>query len=368
MDAITIEDVDSPKGHVMLMRMDGTMSEKFTEGDDRLITNKPVTWNVPYTCEMLKANVIIFKKTVENYATANQGSFEDKLMPMIAKGLRQDMSKLVFRGDTTLPGTSRLNRLLHTQDGLLKLADSGQVIDKSGKGLGDGMFSVMEDAMPEEFHDADNLKWIFNSKVDATWRLMLGLDRKTGIGDTVVTTGGNNLTPSGIPKLISNSIPRNMGPSGTPDSITDDTGNLIARVNALLPDATDSTGRRVKITYKPTGVSETLTVSYDGSSHNIITTVGMLGQDAVDTTAANYTIQIQDETACFLMNPKGLAMVVTNNDWEAYREFNVQLRAWVLTFYYNVAVLLPQPESVVYLKRLSLPQITDWNAWSYPAA
>jgi len=83
------------------------------------------------------------------------------------------------------------------------------------------------------------------------------------------------------------------GISGVPTSIIDQTTYITARVHSILDDAIDSTGRKVKITYEPTGLSEVCTVYYE-SGQNRIDTVGLLGQTTVDITAANYMLQMVD--------------------------------------------------------------------------
>lgn len=364
--AVTMEPVKSSKGHLLLMDMNGIICEGVVEGDDRLITNKPNTWNVPFLLKDLKANIVILKKSVQSYATAETGeSFEDKVMNLTTNLLAHNLGHAAMNADTSLPGDTRENRLLNQFDGLLKLAEGGQVYDAAGKAYGEGMFNVMEDMMDDEYYSEDTMKLIYNRKMKAAWRLGLQMERKTGIGDQYVV-GQPASTPLGLGELITGKIKKSMGPLAAPDDATDGTTKITFNINGLIGTA-DASNRKVRVTCQTTGKQEICTVKWS-SPNNYIETTTLLGQAAVSETASDYLVKIYDETASLLMDPKGLIIPVESTSWEAYREWKTQLRAWVITLYFSMDIVLAQPDGVVLMKRVSLPQINDWTSLAYPAA
>jgi hypothetical protein len=364
--AVTMEPVKSTRGNILLMNMNGIVCEGITEEDDRLITNKPNTWNVPFQLKDLKANVIIKKKALESYATLENGeSFEDKVMNLTTNLIAHNVAHLAMNGDTSLPGDSRENRLLNQCNGVLKQAEGGQVYDAEGKAYGEGMFNVMEDMMLEDFYNEESIKWIYNRKMKAAWKLGLQMERATGIGDQYVV-GQPTSSPLGLDELITGKISKNMGPSAAPDDATDDTTKITFNINGLIGTTTKA-GRKVKVTCLTTGKSEICTVKWS-DPNNYIETATLLGQDTVSETASDYLVKINDETASLFTDPKGVIIPVSQTSWEAYRDWNTQLRGWIITLYFSLDVVVAEPEAIVLMKRISLPQINDWKELTYPAA
>lgn len=100
---------------------------------------------------------------------------------------------------------------------------------------------------------------------------------------------------SGQPEFIG--YDETVGESGTPDLVTDNGGTITFRVNTITESGVSNAGRKVRVWKNTPGPNATtaalaveeLTVSWTGSQ-NEITTAGMLGQDTVSTTAADYTV------------------------------------------------------------------------------
>jgi len=134
---------------------------------------------------------------------------------------------------------------------------------------------------------------ILDDAVDSTGRKVKITYKPTGLSEICTVYYESSQNKIDTTDLLGQET---SGISGAPTSIVDQTTYLTARVHSILDDATDSTGRKVKITYKPTGLSEVCTVYYE-SSQNKIDTTGLLGQTTVDIIATNYMVQMVDITA-----------------------------------------------------------------------
>jgi len=366
--SIDLKRVSAKTGHVPIQSIDSPVSQAVTENDPTIVDNLLETSMVPYSCKKLKANIIVTTEMIESAGESGMGNFESNLMTDFAKALANDLSHLAIRGDSSLPATTKWNKLLRRCDGLSKLCDDNgaNVIDAAGKGIGLGTFAVMKRLLPPLY--AQNLtlyRWLFNSSVEDVYRSMFADERETDTGDAFLSRRPD-VTPMGIKPIITNTILDSLGDTPVaPTAVVDDTdGTMTVRVATVLPDSTDSSGRLVTITCKATGLSETCEVDYNGSSQNIIETTTALGQDTISTTQSDYTVAVADQTQVYLMDPKRYALVSTTHNWRSYRKFNEQADRYEFTFYYWIDSLLAEPESIVKLDNLTLPQLTDWTAWT----
>ena len=289
-----------------------------------------------------------------------------------AKAMGNDLAMVVIQGDTLLDKSTKMNRLLRLQDGLIKQALArGHVrwpVATTGKDFGAGMFDAMFAAMPDKFKHDSGLRWMVPSVIDQNWRNSL-----TTIGESPANQVGSPLRdqvittpigppPNGIQQIIIPQIPTNTrGRSSVaaPTAVVDDADSTITvRVATVLADATDFTGRKVKITCKATGQSETLSVYREGGQ-NKIATAGSLGQGAVSTTASDYQVEIADLTYSLLLNPKAIALVFQNKV-RSYKQWNQKRDRWEIDVYYRVAVVLYNEDGTV-IQGGVRPQVQLWE-------
>jgi len=350
-------------GTVPIFDLNEPVTEYVGEHAPTPITTRPTSAVAPYSCKKFRSDLYITTEDLREAVAAGIPNFEQKLTESWAIQLGNDVADIVINGDKTLDSLTRRNRLRRGIDGLAKQSDAGNIYNALGQAWGQGIFAAMLDKMPDRFANDPNLRWLFNRRLNINWHASLTNVNTTermrsGLGDQVISTP-INVPPLGVSQLIVPQISSNEGISAAPDTITDNTTYLTARVNSILVDTTDSTGRKVKITYKPTGLSEICTVVYV-STENTILTVGLLGQTTVDTAAANYVVQIYDETHLYLMNPKSLTLVYCS-EWRSYREFNKDYDRFEITTYLELDVLLPTADAVVKFKRVLVAPITSWS-------
>ncbi|NUP12893.1 MAG: phage major capsid protein [Polyangiaceae bacterium] len=76
--------------------------------------------------------------------------FGNRVRSMLGKAVARDVEDLIINGDTSLPPTTKRNRLLRQMDGVLKRAVT-RVVAAGGVRLHKGVFETMYRAMPAEF-------------------------------------------------------------------------------------------------------------------------------------------------------------------------------------------------------------------------
>lgn len=337
--------------------------EHVGENEGTPITNRPRTWNAPYACKKFRSDFYITTEELQEAAAAGMSAFETKMVGDWTKQLGNDVANCSINGDKSLGDETRLNRMLRGINGIKIQMASGNVTDAEGQAWGQGIYDAMLDSMPDKYADDGGLRWLFNRRVNTNWEASLTNVNTTertrsALGDAVLTQT-IKVPPLGIPQIIVPQISAHYGTVGTPDAVTDNTGSITFRVNDILVDTTDSTGRKVKVVYIPTGTSEVATVAYV-SSDNVITTAGTLGQTTVSTTTTDYSIQIFDETDLYLTNPKTITMVMCS-DWRSYREFNKNYDRFEITTYIQFDIIVPTPEVSVMFNRVRVTPIETWS-------
>ena len=374
LSAIDMKKVTSKKGEVRIMDISGPVSEAVGENDGTPVLNRPNTSVKEYSCGKMKAEIDITTEELEAAGEDGIANFQDNLMNDFSTCLGNDLAHIVFRGNKTLSKTSpdRWDRMLRRCDGLSRLCDAGaNVIDNDGVGVGLGMFHVFKQSLPTKYAQNIGLyRWLLNSQTMDLWRMIFADKRPTAEGDKRLS-GIIPESPAGVNPLTCNTILGDLGVTGTPDAVTDGTTVIKSRCNAILPDAgvAAHVGRKVLLTYLPTGKSELCTVYKNGSNKCEITTStgNLLGQTAVSTTAAEYSIKISDETEIYLGPPKSFALVSTTHNWRSHYRFNPSFDRHEFTFYYWLDSLLATPEAWVKVKEMKLqspPSYTEWSGWA----
>lgn len=349
-------------GTFPILDLNEPVVEYVGENDGTKVLTTPEARQTGYSCKKFKSELYITTEELQEAAVAGFENFEGRMMSMWSKQLSNDIAAMIMNGDKTLLPTTRTNRLYRAVDGINKLTDTGGlVIDAAGTEFNESMFFAMLDSLPERYADDPGLKFLFNRRVDLNWRKKLTNistteKMRSALGDKALTSV-DTVPPAGIQQILVNQISSYEGASGTPDAVTASAPAIILRVNALLPDTSNKAGRKVKVTHKTTGLSEVCTVTYNGSSQNIITTTSALGQTTISTTAADYIIKVYDLTSIYLCNPQLLTLIYAYQ-WRSYREFNKDFDRYEITTYFQADFCIPLVELVMKLKNVLVKQLS----------
>lgn len=357
-------------GNIPITRLNEPVTEHVGRNDGTKILTTPVTRTVPYNCKKFKSELYITTEELREAVQGGISNFEQTMMNDWTTQLANDVARLVMQSDTDLDSSTRLNRLLNACDGAYKLLRAGaNVMDAEGAAFDQGIFAAMLDYMPDEFSEDPGWRWWFNRRVNTNWHNTLTNVNTTErmrsqLGDQALTTE-IMVPPLGISQLIVPQIVNTHGvaPAIAPTSAADGgSSNIVFVLTTLITRGDVATvaagvGRKFIVTYLPTGMSEVIT-GYDDTTLKAAT-VGLLGQTTLDTTAANYTVRLYDETELYLGNPKNVVLVYCN-EWRTYREFNKDYDRWEVTTYFEADVLVPTPELVVMFERVKVTPITSW--------
>ena len=342
------------------------VSEAVGSNDGTPVSSVLPTRDVEYRCGNIKSGWIITTEQIETAAASGIVDFESQVDAEFATAMGNDWARLAINGDITLPATTRLNKLLRRCDGFKKqIAAGANIYNAGGKALDNGIWSAMHATMPELFRNDEGLQWFYNDMVNIVFhKLLTYVNTPTVTRDDIagnILVGGQQVRPLNKPVNIINQISAGQGPTPVSPTSAAANGNGIRFVlTALVADATDSTGRLVKVTNKATSFTETIAITRV-SNQNVIDTTGKLGQTTVSTTNTDYVVTFADETDIWLGNPKGLHQIVWLN-MRAYRKFNQDQDRWEIVVYNFVDFKVPTPEMFVDFQRVQVIPPTKWAA------
>lgn len=344
------------KGEIPRINLSEVVTEGVSENGGSTITTHPDTDRVTYETAKFQATWYITLEDIREARASGEPDFDGKFMRAFAKAMGNDMARWTLRGDTSLAASSRLNRLLRQRDGWLKKARASGVRSTTTRGsaFSNDLFYAMLAAMPEQYREDANLRWLMCSQLDIGWQQTLSgyAANASQLGERQLTER-RRFSPLGIDQLIVPQMPTDLGYSvlsgstADPDTITDDgDGTITADVSTALGGyAVGNAGRRVKITYDATGQSETLIVVNSGGA-NVIHTVGSLGQSTISGTEADYTLDLADITPALLTNPGNLFLVMLDQV-RAYRKFEQEFERWRVDVYYEADAGIFNEDAIV---------------------
>lgn len=353
--------VSSRIGSVPIFDLTGNVSEMVGEDDPTQIKKRPSTRNVPYSVKMFKADYSVTLTQLQDAETLGFSNFEQTIATAIATAIGNDKANLIMNGNDALGDTTSMNRLLRAFDGLSISCDGANVYNAAGKAFDKGVFNAILQKMPEPYRSLPNLRWWYNTLVDAKWREKAA-SVVTGLGDRALTQTAIE-PPLGRQPLIIPQISDVQGPTAiAPTSAADKTTYVELVLTTLVTavhvaTAAAGVGRMFKVTCKTTGLSE-ICVGYLDTTLRVITT-GLLGQTTVSTTNTDYEVCLYDETEIYLGDPKSIT-IVDLYEMEWYREFNKDLRRWDIVIYWWAAVLIPVLTGIVKFKRVAVTPTTTW--------
>ncbi|MFH1566422.1 MAG: hypothetical protein ABIL09_00365 [Gemmatimonadota bacterium] len=286
-----------------------------------------------------------------------------------ARALGNNLARTWIRGDTTSADPS-----LNLVNGLrIRAAAQGRVTSLAQNVGGvlvarafnpDLIFPQAAQAMPVG-RRSNMLRWYAHPDLwlrYGEWLSNMGTVER--VRDRVAEeamSGQLTVKPQGYAPLQVPQWPADEGPQGAPDAVNDDgDGTITLRVNVVLPDINDYSGRRVRVTYLTNGQFEDLVVVQNAlgpyAGLNSIETAGALGQPAaaIDVVAAHYRVEVIDETSVLLMNPRA-ALLLMDNVMLAFKKFDAIGLNFDTIVHAFIDCQLLQPDAVVLLTGFWLP-------------
>jgi hypothetical protein len=348
-------------GEIPRSYVDGPITEAVDENDSgQNDYQRPRTDDIEYNCKKGHASWSYTYEQAREALASGTANLGQVIQAQFAKAMGNDLGLISVQGDRDLPKTTKLNRALRLMDGLIKqLRAKGHVLwpkDTTGKEFTSGVWDWMYANLPDNYKHDKDLRWMLASAVESAWQGSLTTLAQTpanqvasNLRDQVITSRVGP-SPKGIPQILIPQMPTQgagQSAAAAPTAVSDNgDGTLTARVHAILPDTTDHSSRMVKVTYKPTGQSQTLSVSRNGSSQNVVTTTGGLGQVTISTTASDYEVVIADLTDIVLINPKNLLIVFCDRV-RSYKRFNQERERWEFDVHYEADLILQNEDAAV---------------------
>jgi len=348
-------------GTVPIMKLNTNITEHVGENEAKSIGKKTDTSQVPYVCKKYRADWYITVEDIREAINAGIADYEERVNDAFATALANDKANIIINSDKTLNDSTSLNRMLKAIDGVCIKSEQGNVFDAEGKAFDKGIFTAMEDAMPDEYANDPNLHWLYSRRVGTHYKDKIQA-LLTNLGDQALSQVIDE-KPNGIPPLIVPQIKSNKGPDAiAPTSASDETTYIELVLTTLITaghvaDVDSGAGRKFKVTCKATGYSETC-VGYKDTTLRIKTT-GLLGQDTVSTTDTDYEVGLCDETDIYLCNPKAITEVDCY-DMLSYRIFEPEYPRWKVITFYWMDVLIPNPDAFVKFKRVGVTPKSTW--------
>lgn len=345
-------------GEINRIVINDVVTEGVTENAGQTVSTHPDTDTIEYQTGKYQATWYMTREDIREARASGEANFGGKVRAAFAKAMGNDLGRAALLSDTTLPASSRLNRLLRKRDGWLKKIRASGIRHTTTRGSAYAreLYAAMLDAMPDEYADDPSLRWLVPRKLDLGFTQEMAAAGEAGgfpnLGERAMATR-ERLMPHGIAQLIVPQMPTTQGADTVDDTADDadavaDDGDttLTATVNTLFGGASSThQGRKVTITYTPNGQSETLTVAWTGSAL-VVRTAGSLGQSSIDTDETNYAVDFADLTSAILTNPANLGVVICDQV-RAYQKFEQEFERIRIDIYYEADFILFNENAVV---------------------
>lgn len=349
-------------GTVPIYRLQEPVMEPVGELDPKQVTTTPPSTNVAYRTQKFKAQVVLSREDIEEASRDITSNFEQEVMNMITTGIHNDTAEVVVNGNTALSSTAatRLERLRSGRDGIIiKLAAGANVYSRDGAAFGENNFDALYDRIPDEWRvDKSKWKWMYADRMDNAYRRALK-SRGTDLGDQAFGTK-KGMAPMGVSPLVIPQLLTTEGPTAIAPTSAAGTTNITFVLSTLVTAGNPATiaagiGRKFLVTHTGTGVSE-VAIGFQDTTLQI-TTVGILGQVTVSTTAGDYTVRPYDQSRIILGDPKGI-QIVWKDEWVFDRERVADLDGIKITIHLEFDILVPVPEMFMMLSDIALPPLS----------
>jgi len=193
---------------------------------NKLHIGEPITVSVAENTNPAQDNKVLVnqvhldaKKTRSSYDITTEvlqqspegDEFEMTVMRAMAARAALDLESLALLGDQALTpaANDKMGNLLGGNDGWLKLAGSGHVLDLGGAEVEPGIFSEMLRMLPRQYRGDPGLRFIVGETLTIDWQDTLQ-GRATPLGDAALGAMGPSLAPYGKRFLVVPIIPDDM--------------------------------------------------------------------------------------------------------------------------------------------------------------
>lgn len=336
--------VSQRKGEMPKLNLTEPVTTGTGENADDTTDTTPETSAVNYNCAKFKSVIYISYEAIREAAASGTVDFGSVVLRAFAKRLGYDLADVMLNGDTSLPGTTKRNKLLRQIDGWLKQARENAVYSQTTRGTryDRRVYPHLYRRLPKEYRRDPDLRFLESPITDMSWEEYLStLDGSDVRDDALINSPGRTRHGRmGLGSLIIPQFPEDLGfdvlagSAAAPDSAAASGGGIALNVSTALGGyASAQDGRQVKITYTATGLSETVEVTDTGAILQA-TTAGTLGQSSVSTTAGDYSVDVADTTPIMLTNPANL-LVVMCDKIRAYNEFEKGFERWKVTVFWE---------------------------------
>jgi hypothetical protein len=355
--ATSMKFVDQRSGEFTDMTMGDWLMEPATEGETQTASNVATTAKIEYTTAKFHGTVFYTPEDVREAAASGEGDFIGKLRKLIAIRLGSNIAQLAINGDTDLASgaSTRENRFLGTKDGWLKqIRDAGNVLSTTrGSAYSIAAFQSAYDNLPERYQNDPNLRWMISPMLaaNAQYAFASAWASASQVANDALLSRQQaqilGIQPVQVPQMSrTQGFATLNGSTTNADAVTNPSGTIIKlRVDTLLGGAAaGNAGRKIKVTRNSTGLSETRTVTWDGTN-NFVSTVGALGQGSISTTASDYTLDIADCASILLTNPRNLVNVIDSSRFRMFNKFEQEADRFRLDFYVEMCPLVYRPEA-----------------------
>lgn len=364
-------------------------------------TGRPVFDQLELNAKKLKSNWSVSTEMLQE--NIEGGSFEDVMMTMMSKRISTDLELLAIQGNVNTAGTSPLATLLKTFDGFDVLTEQSQLISAGGGGVSAGLFADAIRAMPEQYLQDPDLRWIMSRAAATDWQEKVA-QRETAGGDDALK--GNTLRPYGFPVMVVPGIPSRLavtvgdptaaevvagefGPyeivSGSNDELqinVDALGAVVITIdggvytaaqlafqiraelegaggtgpatNAALTIKDDGQGR---ITFATNAAGAAASIAFVAGNAAQTGFLAELGLTATTTTgAATGSGSVNEGTFIWLANPKNFILGMVD-DTRVYSEFNKDYDRTETVIYNQLAVNIENTEAIVKIKDVRVGRV-----------
>lgn len=355
--ATSMKYVTQKSGEFTDMTMGDWLMEPADEGESQTASNVPTTSTISYETAKFHGTVLYTPEDLEEAAASGEPDFLGKLRKLIAIRLGSNIAQLAINGDTDRASgaSTRENRFLGKKDGWLKqIRDAGNVATTTrGSAYSLDAFQSCYDILPERYQNDPGIRWMVSPMLasNAQNAFASAWASASQVASDALQTRQQaqilGIQPVQVPQM-----PRNQGfatlsgSTTNADAVTNPSGTIIKlRVDTLLGGAAaGNAGRKIKVTRNSTGLSETRTVTWDGTN-NFVSTVGALGQGSISTTASDYTLDIADCASILLTNPRNLVNVIDVSRFRMFNRFEQDADRYRLDFYIRMCPLVYRPEA-----------------------
>jgi len=190
--------LDNPRQTIPKLHIGEPISQGLADfgGEDAEITEtgKPLFNEITMDVQELISSWHVGRRSLRRNVSreALLQTVTDAMMAQVAT----DAENLYINGDTTLPSTTKLNKLLRVNDGVSKLCEGAHLVDWNGGYVSKALYAEMTRRLPEQYAADPGLRFIQPRAVSVDW-MELNSQRVDAIGQRAFA--GDVEAPFGIP-------------------------------------------------------------------------------------------------------------------------------------------------------------------------